>query len=389
MTSITLLFVFLLAIFVGMPATYYLYMRRLSKDPWNIRRDLQYSPSITVIIPMHNEEKIIRLKLENLLKIVYPRDKLQIIVVDDSSEDASVPAVVEFQKSSSEVKIDLLENKGPRGKVESLNLALENSNGDIIVVSDADCFWRPEALVKAVEFLSDPSIGAVTGLELLLNSGATWVTETELMYNDVVHTIRIGESKFYSTIIFQGGFGAYKRSLLEKFDAEADDSGTALSIVQKGARAILVSDVVYFTMFPRNLMGKMTTKLRRASTLAKIWFRGLALLLKREIILPNRILLFEAFLHLVNPFVFLLLVLSSILVSLENPILFLVFFGFLFAFLLNKSTRMLLIETVQNQLFLIGAILSLVFRWNFRLWSAELDTRDLLTRDMLERCGLV
>lgn len=379
----------LLAIFVGVPTLYYLYMRRFSFKPWNVKRDSRYAPLVTVVVPMHNEEKIIKLKLENLMRIDYPRDKLQIVIVNDGSDDASVPAVLEFQELNPLVKIEFLDNTGGAGKVESLNLALKHARGEVIIVSDADCFWPQDAIGKALQFLSDSSVGAVAGLEVLLNPKETWVTESEILYNDVVHTIRIGESKLHSTIIFQGGFGAYKRSLLDQFDVDADDSGTALNIVQKGVRTLLVPEVMYFTVFPRTFKGKVSTKLRRANNLQRLWFRCLKLSSKGKVALPKRIFMPEAFLHLVNPFVFLFLIPASVLVFAEYFILLLLFLVFLVVAVLVGRLRTPIVEAVQDQLILLGALFSSIVKRRFGLWTSEEASRACLTREALENEGLV
>ena len=389
MSPIFTILCLLLGIFAGVPGAYYFYMRRYSSRPWNLKNDPRYFPFISVVVPMHNEEKIIRLKLENLMNIEYPKEKLQTIVVNDGSNDASMPTVLDFQKSNSKTEIEILDNTGCRGKVASLNLALKHAKGEIIVVSDADCFWPRDVLSKALQFLSDASIGAVTGLEKLLNPKETWVTETEILYNDTVHTIRIGESKFHSTIIFQGGFGAYKRSVLDHFDREGDDSGTALNTVQKGLRTLLVPEVTYFTISPRTLKGKTSIKLRRAINLERIWLRCLNLFARGEIVLPKRIFLPEAYLHIFNPIIFLLLIPTSLFVLLENPLLSILLLGLLAAALLVRKLRTLTIETVQNQFFLLGAIFSLAFKRKIGLWATEENSREYLKREMLEAKGLV
>lgn len=379
----------LLGVFIGVPGVYYFYMRRFSSRPWSLEKDPRYLPSISVIVPMHNEEKIIRLKLENLMHIEYPNNKLQTMIVNDGSDDASMAAVADFLRTNPKMKIEILDNDTRRGKVESLNLALKHAKGEIVIVSDADCFWPRDVFCEALPFLADPSIGAVTGLELLLNPKQTWVTETEILYNDTVHTIRIGESKFHSTIIFQGGFGAYKRSILDHFDSEADDSGTALSIVQKGFRTLLVPEVKYFTMSPKTSRGKAATKLRRASNLERIWFRCLNLFARGKIILPKRIFLPEAYLHIFSPFIFLLLIPISFFAMLENPLPSLLLVGFLVAAVLVRRLRTLTIEVIQNQFFLLGSIFSLTFKQRVGLWTTEEDSREYLKRETLEAKGLV
>lgn len=389
MDYLIVLWSLLLSIFAGVPTFYYLYMRQCSGRPWNVKKNIEYSPIVTILVPMHNEENTIGLKLENLAKLNYPKEKLQTIVVDDSSDDSSVLVVKAFQKSNKTIETELLENKGPRGKTASLNLALKHAVGEIVVVSDADCFCPSDVLLKSLPFLADPSVGAVTGLEILLNPQETWVTETELMYNNVVHSIRIGESKFYSTIIFQGGFGAYRRAILGQFDDETDDSGTALSIVQKRARTLLLPEAVYFTISPKKFTGKVRTKLRRAGHLERLWLRCLKLFSEGRLVLPKRILFPEAFMHLVGPFVFLLLIPTTLLVLLENYFFSIFLFVLLIGCTLSRGFRTLTVETIQNQFLLIGAMSSRLLRHNFQLWTGEESSRESLTREVLESRDLL
>ena len=71
----------LLLVFLGVPGTYFLYMKRRAAKPWNLKFDEKYEPHVTILVPMHNEEKSIRFKLENLSKINYPADKLEVLQV--------------------------------------------------------------------------------------------------------------------------------------------------------------------------------------------------------------------------------------------------------------------------------------------------------------------
>jgi poly-beta-1,6-N-acetyl-D-glucosamine synthase len=387
MFVITLIFIVFLFCFVGAPALYLFYMKRFFAKPWQLKYNEQLVPNVTVIVPMHNEERVIQLKMENLVKVSYPREKLQIIIVNDGSTDDSVEKVKEFQKSNFNTNIQLLDNPGPRGKTNGLNFALHNSTGDIVVVSDADCFLGQETLRIAVKFLSDPSVGAVTGLERLLNYGETWVTQTEVMFNDIYQTIQVGESKQYSTIIFQGGFAAYKRNMVSRFDEVADDSGTALGVVQKGLRTLLVPEALYFTMSSKSFKGKFSTKLRRANSMLRTWLKCWSLFQKRKLLLPKQIFLPEFFLYFVNPFIFAFLLASYGLLIFENQVFFLAILAILVVGVLISKVRRVFVETVQNQLYLLGAIFLFLFGRSFTLWKSE--PRELVDRELLKSKNLI
>lgn len=389
MSLILIVWFFLGLVFLGVPSLYYLYMKHVASGPWNLRIDKDYAPLITILIPAHNEEKVIRFKLENLWKVKYPKEKIQVILVDDSSTDGTLKEVSNFLSRHDNLSIKILNRTERGGKSKALNHALKYATGEIVVVSDADCFWSPDILTKGLPYLNDLSVGAVTGLELLLNPKQSWVTQTELAYNDAVHKIRVGESKTYSTIFFQGGFGAYKRNLLESFDAEADDSGTALNIIQRGGRTLLLPEAVYFTRFPRRLRGKIAIKLRRASQLVRIWFKCLELYAQGKLLIPGKIFIPEAFLYLANPFIFVLFIALSIILVFENLVLLPMFLALLGISFSSKKLRILVIEAIQDHLVLLGAIFSSIFKERFSLWTTVGASRTCLSREILEDKGLI
>jgi len=269
-TPILILWISFCFIFAGLPSLYYLYMKHKASKPWNLKIDEQYQPSISILIPAHNEEKSIGLKLTNLCRVRYPREKMEAILVSDGSTDRTLDEAINFAKCNPDLALNVLGEKKRSGKSHVLNIALERATGEIIVVSDADCFWSPDILAKALPYLHNPEVGAITGLENLLLPTQSWVVETELAYNDIVHEIRLGESKTQSTIFFQGGFAAYKREHLGRFDEEADDSGTALNIVQQGARTLLIPEASYFTVFPGRWKGKILTKARPTHGISEV-----------------------------------------------------------------------------------------------------------------------
>lgn len=381
--------VFLWSVFVGVPGVYYLYMKHVASRPWNLEINRDYAPSITILIPTYNEEKSIKLKLKNLSKVKYPREKIQVILVDDCSTDKTLEEAYNFLNLHSGLDIKILEKTERSGKSRGLNLALRYATGEVIVVSDSDCFWSPDILVKALPYLSDPSVGAVTGVEELLNPKQSWVTRTEVAYNNSVHEIRTGESKIHSTIFFQGGFGGYRRDILDEFDCEADDSGTALQVVQKGARALLIPEATYFTTSPSAWKDKILIKMRRAGQLVRIWFKCLGLLLKGQLVLPKRIFLPEMFLYILNPIIFILLIGTTLFLLLENLFALLLFSAGLLSILLKRKSRILLVEFMQDNCVLLVALFAFFSNRRFAIWKTVGSSRYSLSADVLEREGLI
>jgi len=379
----------LLFVFVGAYFSYYLYLRKALQRSWNIKIDKSNLPSVTIMVPVYNEERTIRLKLENLMKLIYPGEKLQILLVNDASSDRTLDEIASFSKSGylDFTTVDLSQRSG---KTKALNKALERAKGDIIVVSDADAFLPPDALRIAMPYFADPSIGGVISREALLDSDISWVSETESLYMNLSYgTIKLGESKIHSTLIFHGGFAAYRKSELEHFNVEADDTGTALDIVQKGNRTIMVPEVVSYSVEFAIWKDKFNAKVRRARHNMKTWTRCLNLLLKRRLLLPKRIAVPEIFLYLFNPLILLALLMVTVYVSIQN----LLFAGFLalviIPVLVVKKPRLLFVEVLQNNFFLLLAILGMIFRRDIIRWETSQDSRMILNREMLERKGLV
>jgi len=375
--------------FFGVPATYFIYMKRRALAVWNLHLSDGYLPSVAILIPVFNEERIIRLKLENLAKVEYPADRLEIIIVNDSSTDNTLKIVNDYMAANPSLKITIFDSKEHLGKTGCLNNALKNLKADVVIISDADCFWPHDILVKALSYLSDPQVGAITARELLLNPQDTWVTLGEQFYDSTVQSIRIGESKLHSTIFFQGGFAAYKRDVLAEFNHSTDDSGTALDIVQSNKRTILIPEIGFFTISPTAFKNKVSIKIRRASHLQKLWIRCLSLLVRGKLAFPKRIAIPEIFLHIFNPLLLVVLAVLSVLVLFEYPVLALALFllvGVVFAI---KRNRIIALELLQNNLILLAALTSFLTNRKFKLWKPVEESRLVLSEQLLKEKNLI
>ena len=170
------------ALALGPPAFIFLYMKHKSNASWPTKVDYTYKPKVSIIIPTYNEASIIEYKLENIVKLTYPADLLEIIVVDSDSTDDTVRIIRDFSEKEKIQNIKILVEGERKGKSHALNYALEYCEGEIVIISDADCFWPSDILEKALPFLSDPSVGAIGGPKILFNSDQTWITRMEETY---------------------------------------------------------------------------------------------------------------------------------------------------------------------------------------------------------------
>ena len=386
---IIIVWLVLAAIFAGVPSVYYLQMKKWSIKKWELDIAQNYQPSIAVLVPAHNEEKTIHLKLENLNKVEYPAAKIETVIVNDASTDGTLSAIRDFINKRSNLKIKLFDSKKRLGKTGCLNQALKSVNADIVIISDADCFWPSDILRKALPYLSDPKVGAITVRELLLNSYGSWVTEGEQFYNNTMQSIRIGESKIYSTIFFQGGFAAFKREFLQQFNNETDDSGTALDIIQKHGRSLLIPESGFYTLAPETWGSKVSLKIRRAGHLQNLLIRCLKLLLRKELVLPMKIAIPEAFMFLFNPFLLVFLAALIPFVLSQYPVSLLIVVPLFSIIMMIKKTRVTLVEALQSNVILFFAVSYLLANKTIGLWKTSQESRDFLTEEILREKKLI
>lgn len=132
-------------------------------------------PYVTVLIPMHNEEKVLQFVLESLIECNYDRDRLEIIPINDNSTDGTAKMLDEYHYKYPFIR-PLHRNTKERGKPVSLNDAMQHAKGDVIIVFDAD--YRPgKDLIRqlAIAF-DDPEVGAVMGRVIPYNTQKNCLT---------------------------------------------------------------------------------------------------------------------------------------------------------------------------------------------------------------------
>jgi cellulose synthase/poly-beta-1,6-N-acetylglucosamine synthase-like glycosyltransferase len=371
LVDLTIVWLGLFVVFTGSSSIFYLYLRKSFRNPWNLRIDKDFEPSVTILVPAHNEEDAIKNKLQNIKDVLYPKTKMEIIVADDGSTDNTLARVREFTEENQELQVKIVKSDKRLGKARILNKALEQAKNEIIIVSDADSFWPSDILAKSLHYLSDPAVGAITGLGVLNNASQSWITKAETNYLGMTSLIRVGESKISSTIRFEGGFCAYKKEAFEKFDDESgsDDSGTALEIVQHNFRTIAIPETIFYTAFPTRLAERVKVKARRANHLVRLWIKCFSLLLKKRLLLPKRIAVGEILLFIFDPIIFLFLLATSFAIVFTSPLSLFSLFLIVGVAGLLVFVRSYFIEVVLDNLILIYALFSSFLGKRYISWE--------------------
>jgi poly-beta-1,6-N-acetyl-D-glucosamine synthase len=388
MIEILFAWFFVAGCFAIFPCLYFFYMKGQITSSWNLKIDENYIPSVAILVPVHNEAKTIRFKLENLRRVQYPAQKMEIIIVNDASKDNTMKEISQYMANNPSLVIKIFSRKEHLGKVNCLNRALKSVNADVVIISDADCFWSSDILQKALPYLSDPKVGAITARELLLNNESSWVTLGEKFYDSFVQAIRIGESKIHSTIFFQGGFAAFKRNLVSEFN-ETDDSGTALDIVQQESRSILIPEIGFYTTFPATWTNKIDLKIRRASQLQHLWAKCLNLLIHGNLKIPKKIAIPEIFMHVFNPLLLFILGFLSIFVFIQYPYFFIIFVFMLSTIMMIPKAKTALVEAMQSNFILLIALTQFFSNKTLKFWKTNQESRIYLTEKLLKDFRLV
>jgi cellulose synthase/poly-beta-1,6-N-acetylglucosamine synthase-like glycosyltransferase len=187
---------------------YLIFLRFLA---WFHQRPVQktdIAPSVTLLIAAYNEESVIAAKIENCLSLDYSPDKLQIIVVSDASEDRTNDIVLSYTDRG----IVLHDVPDGEGKVNALNKAIDLASGEILVISDADSTYQCDALLKLVRNFGDPTVGAVTGEEIRVQTQDDKGVG-ESIYVRLDNHIKRLEGMTGSMVMVNGGFFAIRRDL--------------------------------------------------------------------------------------------------------------------------------------------------------------------------------
>lgn len=234
---LTLIFwtsVLLLAyVYVGYPLLIHLWSRLW---PWqSIGRNIR--PRISILVVAHNEGQQLIQKLQNLLTLDYPADRVEVLVGSDGSTDGTGAAV----RSLRNPRLRLFDFLTRRGKAAVLNDLVQASRGEILVMADVRQRFATDALKKLVRSFADPGVGAVGGeLVLTSNLNGSAVGEGVGFYWRYEKLIRSSESLADSTVGATGAIYAIRRTLFEPLpqDTILDDVLIPIRIMARGYRVL-------------------------------------------------------------------------------------------------------------------------------------------------------
>ena len=376
-------------------------MKNLSQQPITIPPKPEVWPSLTIILPVRNEEIVLKKKLENLEAQEYPIDKIELIVIDSNSSDSTLDILEEWDSSrKSKFTLSTIIMDKHLGKSAAINRILEeNFESDAMVITDADALLGPNSLKRVGRWLSEERIGAVCGSQQIIETESTEHSLNEKSYRSFYHDLRIGESSQSSTPIFEGSLAAYRNCLLQgkQIDStyNADDSQLAILIHRAGGRSIMDQELQFFESLPSSTKSAKKRRIRRASGLVHLFTRNRSKDFDSKF---SNIFRNEAWAHLYMPFFVFFSVVSMLChifystyllifeVNFNNYhiLLLLIDSVFFLSLLLANQIQLgrILRSFLNAQYTLLLANTQMYFGKDYRYWNQDKESRISIIRDL-------
>jgi cellulose synthase/poly-beta-1,6-N-acetylglucosamine synthase-like glycosyltransferase len=279
----------------------------------------RHLPVVTVQLPVFNEYYVIRRLIRGISRLDYPRDRLQIQILDDSTDETREIAASETARLRAKgFDIEYRHRDNREGfKAGALAAGLDSAKGEFVFILDADFVPAPDTLKRAIDHFTDPLVGMVQMRWGHLNRDYSLLTKVQSLFLDghllLEQTARSRSGRFFN---FNGTAGIWRKSCIAdaggwQYDTLTEDLDLSYRAQLKGWRFVYLPDVVVPAELPVDMNGFKSQQHRWTKgsiqtckkILPEIWRSRLPLLIK-----------LEATAHLTANFGYLLLVLVCVLI---------------------------------------------------------------------------
>jgi hyaluronan synthase len=246
----------------------------------SLRVGRAHLPTVTLVVPAYNEGPMVRVSLESALANDYPRDKLQILAIDDGSTDDTWVHILAIARKYPDVVTAVAMPKNG-GKREALLHGFRMATGEVVVTVDSDSKLSKDAIANIVApLVRDSQVAAVAGKVVVLNRYANFLTRLLSARFYVTFDLgRAAQSRFGAVLCCPGALAAYRRSaLLEVIDSWStqlflgmpctigEDRALTTWLMRAGYRSVYQSTAIVETLVPTTLRGMVKMFIR--------WERG-------------------------------------------------------------------------------------------------------------------
>jgi cellulose synthase/poly-beta-1,6-N-acetylglucosamine synthase-like glycosyltransferase len=265
LTVTVLLLVLMIYVYVGYPVVLYLLSRVFGNKA---RTDSNHLPPVTLIVSCFNEAAVVEAKVANCRALDYPAGSLEIIFVSDGSTDDTD----ELIKPHCGDNIRLIRQEGRLGKTSGLNLAVAEAKGEVVVFSDANAMYAPDAIKMLVRNFIDLRIGYVVGAAIYTDGSQNAAAKSEDSYWQYELQIKRFESELHSVVGGDGAIYAIRKHLYQELEQQdISDFVNPLQIIAQGFRGVFDPDAMCF----EKTAGDFRKEARRKERIVNRSFRGL------------------------------------------------------------------------------------------------------------------
>jgi cellulose synthase/poly-beta-1,6-N-acetylglucosamine synthase-like glycosyltransferase len=231
---------------------------------WLFPQPVSYSdgdePSVSFLISAYNEAPVIAAKIENSLALAYPAERLEIMVVSDCSDDGTDEIVL----GCAGLGVRLIRHDQRLGKSAALNYAVPQARGSILVFSDANAMYEPDAIRHLVRHFSNPNVGYVVGNARYYEKGTeSSSAQSEGLYWKLETYLKKKESTFGSVVGGDGAIYAIRRELYSPLlPTDINDFLNPLQIISRGYAGVFEPAAVCYEEAAENFGQEYRRKVR-------------------------------------------------------------------------------------------------------------------------------
>jgi len=366
-------------------SSYFIVLKYFNKKAISNKKQLKFSyPTVSLLIPVYNEEKIITKKIQNIEELDYPTEKIDVIFIDGKSIDKTQEIIENISKKSKK-SITIIKQDKRDGYTRAVIKGIMKSKGEIIMATDGASFHYSDALTHLVKHFTNPKIGAVTGKEVVKGNAYNLGPQMEKSYRGFYDFMRKAETEMDSTPDAKGEILAVRKkiclALIERLMLSPNasfDSCVPYQANLMGYQTIFDEDAKYYEYAPSSFIDLTKVQIRRATVLigAMFLFRNLFLNKKSGrfglVILPIHFVM-----YCLIPSIFFIGVFSFFFSTFFAPISVGIFWiAIVILLVANKATRLFLISFVQTQYALVIGLFRLVRRKDSLFIKSIPSTRD-------------
>ena len=298
----------------------YLYRKHQDQAVTRPARRFDRLPTVTVQLPVYNEPYVVENLVETVCRLDYPRDLLQIQLLDDSTDETSTIARAAVERLAAQgCPIEYLRRPNRQGyKAGALQNGLATAGGELIAIFDADFSPSPDFLHQTVHYFTDTAIGMVQARWTYLNRDQSLLTRLQAVLLDghfvFEHGGRSRSGRFFN---FNGTAGVLRRSMIQdaggwRHDTLTEDTDLSYRAQMKGWRFLYLGHVEVPSELPLDMASFQTQQARWAKGLIQTAKKTLPVLWRSD--LPAKIK-WEACFHLGSNLSFPLMILLSLLLG--------------------------------------------------------------------------